>query len=280
MFGKTITKISRFFFEDVAKIIKPSFSSLENVLSYSNIHENLIEYLSGILFISFLVGLAIEFVIIFLMLKLNIYFNIMSFVISIFISITFATMIFVILYKYPFYFVLSKTKEINSELEDSIRHLHVLQDKSISVADALNILMTLEGNKLLTEETNKILSMADLNKNLKGTLSYVVSHTYSELERDFFRSLIDVLDGKENLNQVTSGFIEDIEEDRRNRLVERRNKTNLLFQVNIFLFFFVLILLLSIFLTPVYDSSIKDILLFVAVIFPIIEFLLIFLLNK
>jgi archaellum biogenesis protein FlaJ (TadC family) len=184
------------------------------------------------------------------------------------------------LYRYPYYLVNSQKKELENEIRTSIKHLSALKDKDMDVKDVLLVLQKLEFNYILTKDCTKILSTSDLNRNLRGTLEYVCGHTYSELEYDFFKKLIDVLDGRKELPQIVEDFLESLEQSIKEKNEQRKSKINLLFQINIFLFFLVFILLFSIFLTPFYIEDIKTLLLGIAIVFPIIEFVLIIVLNK
>ena len=173
MFGKFFTKISEFFFSEISKLIVPKFKELSKTLSFTDIEEDAQTYLSNILFLSFLIGIILEFLMIFVMLKLNILFNIFTFVLTIIIAFTFAGLIFIILYNYPKFILLSNKKKIEEELETSIKHLSVLQDKNLTVKDVLYLLQKIDNNKILTVESKRILSMSDLNKNLKENKIYV-----------------------------------------------------------------------------------------------------------
>jgi len=280
MFGEIITKMAAFFFKDIIKRLKPKFMNLGKVLEYTNINEDSVTYISNILFISFFILVVIEFILIYLMINLSIYFSPFTFLVTIFLSATFGAMVFLLLYKFPYYLLDSKKKEIDFEIEQSIRHLAVLKDDKLTISDVLNILTNLENNKVLTLETQKIISISNLNNNLKDTLKHVVNTTYSELERTFFRKVIDVLDKKEVLTKVVMEFLNNLEQSRKELSEQKKSRINLLFQVNIFLFFFIVILLISIFLVPLTQITIKNILLFIAIVFPIVEFILIIILYK
>ncbi|MFA5745499.1 MAG: type II secretion system F family protein [archaeon] len=280
MFGKLFSKISGFFFLELSKLIVPRFKELTKILVFTEIEEDVQTYLSNILFISFIIGIILEFLMIFVMLKLNILFTIFTFILTIIISFTFAGFVFMILYKYPYYVINANKKELENELEISVKHLSVLQDPSLTVKDVLLLLQKIEKNKLLTEESKKILSLADLNKNLKETLKSVCNNTYSEQEYSFFSKLIEVLDKKADLFVVINDYLLSTEQIRKEKEEHQRNKITLLFEINVFLFFLIFILIFSVFLMPFYRDSIKNILFIIAIIFPIIELILIFILNK
>jgi len=280
MFGKFITKISIFLFSDINKIISPYFKNLSKVLNYANIGEDLNSYLCNALFISFIFAIVLEFLMIFVMLKINIFFTILSFLITIFLSFTFAAIIFFVFYRYPFYLINSKKTEVEFEIKNSLKHLSALRDKDLTVRDILLLLQKLEFNSILTIECKKVLSMSSINKNLRGTLEFICKNTYSELEYDFFKKLIDVIDNKKVLSDVITEFLENVEQSIRSQNEQRKTKINLLFQVNIFLFFLIFILVFGVFLTSIFIPQIHSILLMIAIIFPIIEIILIIVLNK
>jgi len=280
MFGKIYSKIAGFFFSDISKFISPHFKELSKTIAYTNIAEDSQTYLSNILFLSFIFGLVLEFFLIFVMLKLNILFNIFTFFLTIVIAFTFAGIIFITLYKYPQYIIASNKKQIENELEITIKHLSVLQDPKLTVKDVLVILQKIEGNEILAAQSKKILYLSDLNNNLKETLKYVCNNTYSEQEYSFFSKLIDVLDNKANLIDVINDYYLSAEQIRKEKEEQQRNRITLLFEINIFLFFLVFILVFSIFLMPTYKSAIRTILLTIAIIFPVIELILIIILNK
>ncbi len=280
MFGKFITKISIFLFSDINKIISPYFKNLSKVLNYANIGEDLNSYLCNALFISFIFAIVLEFLMIFVMLKINIFFTILSFLITIFLSFTFAAIIFFVFYRYPFYLINSKKTEVEFEIKNSLKHLSALRDKDLTVRDILLLLQKLEFNSILTIECKKVLSMSSINKNLRGTLEFICKNTYSELEYDFFKKLIDVIDNKKILSDVITEFLENVEQSIRSQNEQRKTKINLLFQVNIFLFFLIFILVFGVFLTSIFIPQIHSILLMIAIIFPIIEIILIIVLNK
>jgi archaellum biogenesis protein FlaJ (TadC family) len=280
MFGKFFTKTADFFFSEVSKLLVPKFKELSKTLSFTNIGEDIQIYLSNILFLSFIIGVLLEFLMIFVMVKLNILFTIFTFILTIIISFTFAGLVFVILYNYPKYIVLSNKRQIEEELEISVKHLSALQDSNLTVKDILIILQKIDNNKILTYESKKILAMADLNKNLKETLKYVCDNTYSEQEHSFFLKLTDVLDGKSKLEQVITEYLTSTDQTRKEKEEQQRSRITLLFEVNIFLFFLIFVLIFSVFLMPLYRNSIKDILFAIAIAFPIVELILIMLLNK
>lgn len=280
MFVKFFTKISEFFFSEISKLIVPKFKELSKTLSFTDIEEDAQTYLSNILFLSFLIGIILEFLMIFVMLKLNILFNIFTFVLTIIIAFTFAGLIFIILYNYPKFILLSNKKKIEEELETSIKHLSVLQDKNLTVKDVLYLLQKIDNNKILTVESKRILSMSDLNKNLKETLKYMCDNTYSEQEYSFLSKLIEVLDGKYKLDQVINEYFLSTEQTRKEKEEHQRSRITLLFEINIFLFFLIFVLIFSVFLMPIYRNSIKEILFAIAIIFPIIELILIIILSK
>ena len=280
MFGKFTSKISSFFFKDIVLKFKFKFKGFSLVLEYTEINEDVVSYLSNILFFSLCFMLILDFFFIFLMLKLNIFFNILSFVVTIFVSGTFGVMLFLILYKYPYYLLDSKKKELNIEIERSVRHLSVLKDDRLTIKDILKILHNLEGNKILTIEIKKILTLSDLNNNLKATLLSAVNSTYSELEKKLFSKFIDVLDNKETLSKVVNDFLVNLEQSQKEYSEQKKSRINILFQTNVFLFFLIIIMLVSIFLIPLSQEVIRSTILFVSIVFPIIEFILILVLYK
>lgn len=280
MFGKFLSKISNFFFGEISKYIAPKFKELTKLLAITDIEEDVQTYLSNSLFLSFLFGICLEFLMIFVMLKLNILFSVFSFFLTIIISFTFAVFIFMTLYKYPHYLINSNKRELEEELEISIKHLSVLQDSKMGVKDVLLLFQKIETNILLTSESKKILAMSDLNNNLKSTLKYICNNTYSEKEYDFFSKLIDVLDNKATLSKVISDYLESTEQLRKEREERKRSKITLLFEINIFLFLLIFILIFSVFLMPFYKDSIREILFVIAIAFPIMELILIFILHK
>jgi ABC-type multidrug transport system fused ATPase/permease subunit len=280
MFGKLFSKISLFFFSEVSKILAPRFKDLSKTLAFTNIEEDIQTYLSNILFFSFIIGAILEILIIFVLVKLNILFSLFTFILTIVVSVTFAILVFIILYKYPQYIVVSNKKKIEEELERSVKHLSVLQDSSLTVKDILFLLQKIDHNQLLTEQSKKIIAMSDLNNNLKETLKYICDNTYSEQEYSFFSKLIEVLDKKSKLVDIINEYLISTEQTRKEKEEQQRSKITLLFEINIFLFFLIFILVFSVFLMPVSKESIKGILFAVAIIFPIIEFILVVILNK
>jgi|GEM_PF-1046125 len=280
MFGKIFTKLSTFLFGELVSTFENRFKNFTKVLSYANVNEDAVTYISNVLLISFLCLLFIEFFIIFLMVKLNILFSLFSFVVTLVLSFTFASLVFILLCKYPYYILESKKKEIDFELENTIRHLSVLEDKALTIKDILNILQRLEDNKLLSDEAKKSISVSNLNLNLKDTLRQVIKETYSELEKNFFRRLIDVIENRDQIGKVVSEFLTSLEQLRKETSEQKKSSINLLFEVNIFLFFFVIILLSSIFLIPLEQETIRSLLMFIAIIFPIVEFVLVVILFK
>lgn len=280
MFGKLFSKISLFFFSEVSKILAPKFKDLSKTLAFTNIEEDLQTYLSNILFFSFIIGAVLEILIIFVLVKLNILFSLFTFILTILVSVTFAILVFIILYKYPQYIVISNKKKIEEELETSVKHLSVLQDSSLTVKDVLLLLQKINNNQLLTEQSKKIIAMSDLNNNLKETLKYICDNTYSEQEYSFFSKLIEVLDKKSKLVDVINEYLISTEQTRKEKEEQQRSRITLLFEINIFLFFLIFMLVFSVFLMPVSKESIKEILFAIAIIFPIIEFILVIILNK
>jgi len=280
MFGKLFSKIAGFFFNDISKLISPRFKELSKTLALINIDEDIQTYLSNILFLSFIIGVGLEFLMIFVMIKLNIFFTIFTFILTVVIAFTFGAFIFIILYKYPQYIIDSNKKELEDELETSIKHLSVLQDPNLTVKDVLILFQKIENNKLLTEESKKILAMADLNNNLKETLIVICSNTYSEQEYSFFSKLIEVIDKKVNLSNVICEYLESTAQIRKEKEEQKRNRITLLFEINIFLFFLIFILIFSVFLMPYYRTAIKNILFIIAIVFPIVELILIIIMNK
>lgn len=142
------------------------------------------------------------------------------------------------------------------------------------------MLQKIDHNQLLTEQSKKIIAMSDLNNNLKETLKYICDNTYSEQEYSFFSKLIEVLDKKSKLVDIINEYLISTEQTRKEKEEQQRSKITLLFEINIFLFFLIFILVFSVFLMPVSKESIKGILFAVAIIFPIIEFILVVILNK
>lgn len=280
MFGKVFSKIAGFFFADIAKILSPQFKGLSKTIEFTDINEDINTYLSNSLFLAFLVGFILELLMVYVLLKLNIYFSIISFLVTIFIAATFAILVFIVLYKFPYYIVKSKKKDIETELEISVKHLSVLQDKNLTVKDVLLLLQSIEGNKILSEESKKILKLTDLNQNLKSTLKYICSNTYSEQEYTFFSKLIDVIDKRATLSEAISEYLVSVEQTKKEKAEQKKTKINLLFQINVFLFVVIFLLVFSIFLMPVYEESIKDLLFAIAIVFPIVEILLVFVLSK
>lgn len=280
MFGKIFSKIAGFFFADIAKILSPQFKGLSKTIEFTDINEDINTYLSNSLFLAFLVGFILELLMVYVLLKLNIYFSIISFLVTIFIAATFAILVFIVLYKFPYYIVKSKKKDIETELEISVKHLSVLQDKNLTVKDVLLLLQSIEGNKILSEESKKILKLTDLNQNLKSTLKYICSNTYSEQEYTFFSKLIDVIDKRATLSEAISEYLVSVEQTKKEKAEQKKTKINLLFQINVFLFVVIFLLVFSIFLMPVYEESIKDLLFAIAIVFPIVEILLVFVLSK
>ena len=280
MFGKILTQLSSYFVGGIVSKFENRFKNFSQILNYAGMGEDVNTYLSNILFISLIVFIFLEFTMILVMVKLNILFGIFSFFITIMISFTFSGMVFLLLYRYPHYILDSKKKEIDFELENTIRHLSVLDDEVLTVKDILVLLSSFEQNKLLTKDAQKIINMSNLNLNLKDTLRQVVKETVSELEKNFFRKLIDVLDNKEKIGKVVTGFLDELEESRKVATEEKISRINLLFEVNVFLFFFVIVLLTSLFLVTLDQKTLKDLLMFIAIVFPIVEFVLIVILYK
>lgn len=280
MFGKVITKISSYFFKDIVQKLEYRFKDLSLVLEHTSINEDVVSYLSNILFISLYFTLVLEFFLIFLMLKLNIFFNFFSFIVTIFVSGTFGVMVFLILYKFPYYLLDSKKKELNLEVERSVKHLSVLKDEKLTIKDVLVILQNLEGNKILTIEATRLLTLSNLNNNLRDTLLSAINKTYSEAEKNFFFKLVDVIDKKDTLSNVVMDYLGSLEQSKKEINEQKKSRINLLFQVNVFLFFLIIILIVGLFLVPLSQESIKGIILFISIVFPIIEFILIVVLYK
>ncbi len=280
MFSKFLTKISSYFFKDLIIKLKPNLTGFEKVLSYTEINEDTVTYLSNILFLSLFSLIIIEFGLIFLMIRLNILFNLLSFFITIVISFTFSFMIFLLLYKYPYYLLDIKKKKIDEEFTRNIRHLSVLKDENLSIQDVLNIFKNLENNDLLSKEARKIISLTKQNHNLRDTFKAIISETYSEVEKNFFRKLISVIDKKEDLNQVVSDFLNSLEQSRKEISEQKKSRVNLLFLISIFLFFFFIIILILIFMTVTNLSLLKEMLMIFAIVFSIVEFILVLILFK
>ncbi|MFH0905866.1 MAG: type II secretion system F family protein [archaeon] len=280
MFGKLISSVSRYFFNNFASNISAKFKSLSFVLKNTNINEDINTYLSNILFVSLVFGILMEFLIIFLMLKLNILFSIFNFVMTIFIAVTFTTFIFIVLYRHPYFIVSGKKRELEIEIDNSIRHLSILQDSNLKIVEVLYLLSKLEDNNLFTNETTRIIGKINLTKNVKSVLEEVVDNTYSEIEREFFSKLIDVLNKKKLLKEVVSEFLITLDATRKEKSEQKKGKINLLFLLNIFLFFGVLIILITLFIVDKQTFAISKALFYISIIFPIIEFLLIIILNR
>jgi len=280
MFGKVITKISSYFFKDLVLKLEHRFKGLSLVLNHTNINEDTVSYISNILFISLCFIFILEFFLIFLMLKLSIFFNFFSFIVTIFVSGTFGVMVFLILYKFPYYLLDSKKKELDIEVERSVRHLSVLKDENLTIRDILVILQNLDGNRILTVEAKRLLTLSNLNNNLRDTLLTAINQTYSESEKNFFFKLIDVIDKKDTLSNVIVDYLGSLEQSKKEINEQKKSRINLLFQVNVFLFFLIIILVVSLFLAPLSQESIKSIILFISIVFPIIEFILIVVLYK
>ena len=280
MFGKMLSKISLFFFEDFVKLFDFDLTKFEKVIKYTEIDENSVTYISNIMFLSFIVFVIFEILFIFVMVTVNIYFNLLSFIVTIFLSLTISLLVFLLFFRYPYYLLKIKKNEFDSEIERSIKHLAVMSTKNTTLIDVLNLLKNLEGNILLSKESKTILTVSNLNHNLKDTFNHIIKTTYSKLEKDFFEKLILVNDGKADLNDTLNDFIDNLYKSRKEQNEERKSKINLLFQVSSFLFFFVIILLFAIFLVPFDQESIKQVLYAIAIIFPIVEFILIIILYK
>jgi hypothetical protein len=280
MFSKKLTKISLFFFKDIVSKFQFAFSNFDNVLDYTGINEDSISYVSNILFISLFSFIVLEFLSIFLMINLNILFNLLSFFITIFISITFSFMIFLLLYKYPYYLLDSKKKQITSEFNRTIKHLSVLKDEDLTIKDVLNIFINLEGNDFLSTEAKKIITMTNQRHNLRDVFKTIIYETYSEVEKNFFRKLIDVIDKKEDLNKVVSDFLNTLEQSKREFSEQKKSRVNLLFSIAIFLFFFFITVLIILFITSLSFSFLKEAILIFSIVFTIIEVLLIIILFK
>jgi hypothetical protein len=278
--NKIISKISLFFFKDVVKIFESKLSGLKRSLENAEINQDVETYLSRILFMSFLFFLIFEFLIVFLLVFLRIYFDFISFFVTVFISASFTIMFFLMFYKYPLYIVVSKRQKLEKEIQKTIKHLHALKDPQMTVKDVLLLLQKIEYNDLLTKESKKILSMANLNKNLRSTIEYVGNKTYSEVENDLFRKLIDVLDKKETLQNVIDEFLINIEQTIKEEKEQRKSKATLLFTINVFLFLIIFIFLSGVFFVTTEGKMIKQILMAIAFIFPIIEIMLIIILSK
>lgn len=280
MFSKFLTQISSFFFKEIVLKFKYNLKSFEKILDYTGINESYVTYLSNILFISLFFLIVVEFSLIFLMIKLNILFNILSFFVTVFIAFTSAFMIFLLLYKYPYYLLSTKKKKIDVEFNTTIRHLSVLKDEKLSITDVLNVFKNLENNDILSKEAIKIINMTKNNQSLRDTFKTIIYETYSEVEKNFFRKMIDVIDGKENLNQVVSDFLSALEQSRREISEQKKSSVNILFLMSIFLFFFFIIILVILFITLQDYFILRDALLIFAIVFGILEFLLIILLYK
>jgi hypothetical protein len=249
MFSKFLTSISLFFLKDIVMQFKGTFKNFDRVLEYTGINEDSISYISNISFISIFFLIVIEFAFIYLMIRLGILFNLFSFFITIFISFTFAFMIFLLLFKYPFFILNNIKKEIGSEFQRSIKHLSVLRDENLTIKDVLNVFENLENNDILSREAKKIIALNKRNHNLKNTFKSIISETYSEVEKNFFRKLIEVIDQKEDLNQVILDFLTNLEQSKRELSEQKKSRINILFLMSIFLFFFFIVILIIFFIT-------------------------------
>ncbi len=280
MFSKFLTSISLFFLKDIVMQFKSAFKNFDRVLEYTGINEDSISYISNISFISIFFLIVIEFAFIYLMIRLGILFNLFSFFITIFISFTFAFMIFLLLFKYPFFILNKIKKEIGSEFQRSIKHLSVLRDENLTIKDVLNVFENLENNELLSKEAKKIIALNKRNHNLKDTFKSIISETYSEVEKNFFRKLIEVIDKKEDLNQVILDFLTSLEQSKRELSEQKKSRINILFLMSIFLFFFFIVILIIFFITFTDYFLLKESLLIFSIIFAVIEFILIGILYK
>jgi hypothetical protein len=280
MFSKFLTNISLFFLKDIVMQFKSTFKNFDRVLEYTGINEDSISYISNISFISIFFLIVIEFAFIYLMIRLGILFNLFSFFITIFISFTFAFMIFLLLFKYPFFILNKIKKEIGSEFQRSIKHLSVLRDENLTIKDVLNVFENLENNELLSREAKKIIALNKRNHNLKDTFKSIISETYSEVEKNFFRKLIEVIDKKEDLNQVILDFLTSLEQSKRELSEQKKSRINILFLMSIFLFFFFIVILIIFFITFTDYFLLKESLLIFSIIFAVIEFILIGILYK
>ncbi|NCP72016.1 hypothetical protein GW835_01320 [archaeon] len=280
MFSKFLTSISLFFLKDIVMQFKGTFKNFDRVLEYTGINEDSISYISNISFISIFFLIVIEFAFIYLMIRLGILFNLFSFFITIFISFTFAFMIFLLLFKYPFFILNNIKKEIGSEFQRSIKHLSVLRDENLTIKDVLNVFENLENNDILSREAKKIIALNKRNHNLKDTFKSIISETYSEVEKNFFRKLIEVIDQKEDLNQVILDFLTNLEQSKRELSEQKKSRINILFLMSIFLFFFFIVILIIFFITFTDYFLLKESLLIFSIIFAVIEFVLIGILYK
>ncbi|MDD4049892.1 MAG: type II secretion system F family protein [Candidatus ainarchaeum sp.] len=280
MFSKFLTNISLFFLKDIVMQFKGTFKNFDRVLEYTGINEDSISYISNISFISIFFLIVIEFAFIYLMIRLGILFNLFSFFITIFISFTFAFMIFLLLFKYPFFILNKIKKKIGSEFQRSIKHLSVLRDENLTIKDVLNVFENLENNELLSREAKKIIALNKRNHNLKDTFKSIISETYSEVEKNFFRKLIEVIDKKEDLNQVILDFLTSLEQSKRELSEQKKSRINILFLMSIFLFFFFIVILIIFFITFTDYFLLKESLLIFSIIFAVIEFILIGILYK
>jgi hypothetical protein len=278
--SKIFSKISLFFFKEIVKMFEPKLSGMKRNLENANINQDVVTYLSNTLFISFLFFIVFEFLIIFLLIFLRIYFDFISFLVTIFISMSFTIIFFMMFYKYPQYIIMAKRQKMEKEIQKSIKHLQALKDPEMTVKDVLLILQKIEYNDLLTKESKKVLSMSNLNQNLRNTLEYVGNRTYSEIESEFFRKLRNVLDKKESLQTVLDEFLQNVEQNIKEEKEQRKSKATLLFAVNVFLFLIVFVFLSGVFFVSLKGPMIRQILMAIAFIFPIIEIILIIILGK
>lgn len=280
MFSRNLSKISSFFLKDIVTKFKSSLHGFDNILRYVGLKEDSVSYISNILFVSLFSMIVLNFLLIFLMIKLNVLFNFLSFTITIFISFTFAFMIFLLLYKYPYYILENIKKQINQEFDKTIRHLYVLRDDNLTVHDVLNVFLNLEQNSIFSKQIKKILFLEKNNHKLKDIFKSIVDGSYSEIEKLFFRKLIEVIDGKENINNVISEFLISLEQSRKEISEQKKSRINLLFLMSIFLFLTAIIILIIILFIIKDLVLLKSILLTFAIIFSIVEFVIIFILYK
>jgi hypothetical protein len=280
MFSKILTRISSFFFKEIILSLGFNLKGFEKVLYYTDINEDYVSYLSNISFIALFFLIVFEFFLIYLMVNWGILFNLLSFVITIIVSFTFGFMVFLILYKYPFYLLNSKKRKIDDEFKKTIRHLAVLRDDNLTITDVLNVFKNLETNFFLSKEAKKIISLTDYNHNLRDTFKSVINESFSEIEKNFFRKLIDVIDKKENLDHVVLEFLNNLEQSRREISEQKKSRVNLLFLVSIFLFFIFLTILIILFVILSTSIYLKQALLFFSIIFSVIEFVLVIILYK
>ena len=77
-----------------------------------------------------------------------------------------------------------------------------------NVYEVLKLISSIEGNYLILEDTKKIISNLSITQNnLRSNLLLLSKNTFSEVEKNFFLKLIDVLDGEEQPYAFDDGHI-------------------------------------------------------------------------